>query len=100
MIECSFKLPVSSFKLKNKSQSNAWMNSCGCRIILGVLLLTCAAFAQTSHVGANTNKSAGRVECASVKSKILTGATVPYCALLPPSYDTAKEKHFPVLYFL
>src|SRR5271155_4510859 len=66
-------------------------------IVFGVLLLCSVSLA---HAGVNADKSAGRVECDSIQSKILTGATVPYCALLPPSYDTAKEKKFPVLYFL
>jgi len=65
--------------------------------MFGILLLSVSLFA---HAGVNTDKGAGRVECASVKSRILTGATVPFCALLPPSYDTVKEKKFPVLYFL
>lgn len=41
----------------------------------------------------------GRAECNSLPSKILERA-VPYCVLLPPSYDTAKSRHYPVLYFL
>ena len=41
----------------------------------------------------------GRAECLSVKSKIL-GKQVPYCTLLPPSYDADKDRHYPILYFL
>lgn len=41
----------------------------------------------------------GRIECRAIQSKIL-GREVRYCALLPPSYDTAKQRVFPVLYFL
>jgi S-formylglutathione hydrolase FrmB len=41
----------------------------------------------------------GRVECQSVKSRILARA-VPYCILLPPSYDAEKSHRYPVLYFL
>jgi S-formylglutathione hydrolase FrmB len=41
----------------------------------------------------------GRAECNSLPSKILTRA-VPYCVLLPPSYDAAKTQRYPVLYFL
>ena len=40
----------------------------------------------------------GRVECNSLPSKILA-RPIPYCVLLPPSYDTNKEQRFPVLYF-
>jgi len=71
--------------------------SIGRRIVFGVLLLCCASFVQASASGST---SAGRNECASMNSKILNGAAVHFCALLPPSYDTAKEKRFPVLYFL
>lgn len=41
----------------------------------------------------------GRAECNSLPSKILERA-VPYCVLLPPSYDTEKSRRYPVLYFL
>jgi S-formylglutathione hydrolase FrmB len=40
-----------------------------------------------------------RVECNKVPSKIL-GRSVPYCIVLPPSFDTDKSKQFPILYFL
>jgi S-formylglutathione hydrolase FrmB len=40
----------------------------------------------------------GRVECNSVRSKVLARA-VPYCVLLPPSYDQEKNRRFPILYF-
>jgi len=40
----------------------------------------------------------GRGECRSVPSKIL-GRAVPYCVVLPPSYDSSKQT-YPVLYFL
>ncbi len=43
--------------------------------------------------------AAGRAECNSVPSKILRRA-VPYCVLLPPSYDADKARRYPVLYFL
>lgn len=42
---------------------------------------------------------AGRAECNSVPSKILRRA-VPYCVLLPPSYDADKARRYPVVYFL
>jgi S-formylglutathione hydrolase FrmB len=41
----------------------------------------------------------GRAECLSIHSKIL-GRAVPYCALLPPSYDSDKARRYPILYFL
>jgi S-formylglutathione hydrolase FrmB len=40
-----------------------------------------------------------RIDCNALKSRIL-GDTVHYCVLLPPSYDSAPAKHYPVLYFL
>ncbi|MGH9702720.1 MAG: alpha/beta hydrolase, partial [Candidatus Acidiferrales bacterium] len=42
---------------------------------------------------------AGRIECVSISSRILAHS-VRYCALLPPSYDTGKSSHYPVLYYL
>jgi S-formylglutathione hydrolase FrmB len=41
----------------------------------------------------------GRVECNSLPSKILS-RYVPYCVVLPPSFDADKARHFPILYFL
>lgn len=43
--------------------------------------------------------AAGRAECRSVPSKTLA-RPVPYCVLLPPSYDADKARRYPVLYFL
>jgi len=45
-----------------------------------------------------TFAASGRIECNSLPSKILP-RPVPYCVLLPPSYDTDKTRQFPVLYF-
>lgn len=41
----------------------------------------------------------GRAECVSLPSKIL-GRAVPYCVLLPPSYDSEKTRRYPILYLL
>ncbi|HKN25733.1 MAG TPA: alpha/beta hydrolase family protein [Candidatus Acidoferrum sp.] len=41
----------------------------------------------------------GRVECNSLPSKILS-RSVPYCAVLPSSFDADKTRHYSVLYFL
>ena len=41
----------------------------------------------------------GRIDCSSLDSRILHRA-VRYCVMLPPSYETDKQKKFPVLYFL
>jgi S-formylglutathione hydrolase FrmB len=48
---------------------------------------------------ATPSRAAGRAECRSVPSKIL-GYDVPFCALLPPSYDSDATQRYPVLYFL
>ena len=42
---------------------------------------------------------AARGECRVAPSKVL-GRAVPYCILLPPSYDTQKSRRYPILYFL
>jgi S-formylglutathione hydrolase FrmB len=46
-----------------------------------------------------TQAAPGRVECNSVPSKILA-RPVPYCVILPPSFDADKSLRFPILYFL
>jgi S-formylglutathione hydrolase FrmB len=43
--------------------------------------------------------AAGRAECRSLASKVLS-RPVAYCVLLPPSYDVEKARRYPVLYFL
>jgi S-formylglutathione hydrolase FrmB len=57
------------------------------RVFSFLLLLTVSASAQS------------RIDCNALKSRIL-GEAVHYCVLLPPSYDSAPAKHYPVLYFL
>jgi putative tributyrin esterase len=44
-------------------------------------------------------QASGRAECVSLPSKILERA-VPYCVLLPPSYDAEKTRRYPILYLL
>jgi S-formylglutathione hydrolase FrmB len=58
-------------------------------------LVGLAAFATALTTVAAT----GRVECNAVPSKILA-RPVPYCMVLPPSFDQNPNRHFPVLYFL
>jgi S-formylglutathione hydrolase FrmB len=41
----------------------------------------------------------GRAECRDAPSRIL-GHAVPYCVILPPSYDADKTRRYPILYFL
>jgi S-formylglutathione hydrolase FrmB len=44
-------------------------------------------------------QAAGRAECVSIPSEIL-GRDVPYCVVLPPSYDMEKTRRYPILYLL
>jgi S-formylglutathione hydrolase FrmB len=57
------------------------------------LLTLCLAVSLTSFA------ATGRVECNRIPSKILS-RQVPYCVILPPSFDADKARQFPVLYFL
>jgi S-formylglutathione hydrolase FrmB len=43
--------------------------------------------------------ASGRVECNTIPSKILA-RSVPYCIVLPASFDADKSRHFPILYEL
>src|SRR5580692_11777117 len=65
------------------------------RAALAALLLASTGFA----LPAPPSLAAGRAECVSQPSKILARA-VPYCVLLPPSYDTEKTRRYPILYLL
>ncbi len=62
----------------------------------GIVLLLCAAAFLGIAVPAH---AAGRVECATVKSRII-GHPVRYCALLPDSYGTDPTRRYPILYYL
>jgi S-formylglutathione hydrolase FrmB len=63
------------------------------KAIWSLVLLSMFAGASSSA------QAAARVECSTVPSKIL-GHDVPYCALLPPSYDEQATRKFPALYYL
>ena len=65
------------------------------RIILAALIVSLLYSTTSSTAQAATP---GRAECRSAPSKIL-GHPVPYCVILPPSYDSGKQ-HYPILYFL
>jgi S-formylglutathione hydrolase FrmB len=45
------------------------------------------------------SRAFGRAECVSISSRILA-RDVPYCVLLPPSYDTEKTRRYSILYLL
>jgi S-formylglutathione hydrolase FrmB len=62
----------------------------------GFLLLWILVFLGIAALPAHAD---GRVECATVKSRIL-GHPVRYCALLPDSYDADKTHRYPILYYL
>ncbi len=59
--------------------------------------LICLSLAILS--GAPAAQASPRVECRSAPSKLL-GRKVPFCVLLPPSYDSDKARRYPVVYFL
>ncbi|MHB8755459.1 MAG: alpha/beta hydrolase [Candidatus Acidiferrales bacterium] len=69
------------------------MNSRWRAVFFAALALLGLALAQPAQA------ALGRIECRSVRSKIL-GHAVRYCAILPPSYDASKTRRYPVLYFL
>jgi S-formylglutathione hydrolase FrmB len=48
---------------------------------------------------ATSTHAASRVDCSQLPSKVL-GRPVPYCVMLPPSYDEQKAQRYPVLYYL
>ncbi|HXY00433.1 MAG TPA: alpha/beta hydrolase family protein [Candidatus Limnocylindrales bacterium] len=58
-------------------------------------------FLSLSSLGAVSSSLAvtGRVECNSIRSKILS-RPVSYCVVLPPSFDADKTRRFSILYFL
>ena len=61
-------------------------------VVLCLLFFLCLLYVPPSL-------ATGRVECNSIPSKILL-RSVPYCILLPPSYDSEISRRFPILYFL
>jgi S-formylglutathione hydrolase FrmB len=65
------------------------------RAVLTALLMGCIV----GILLAPAAQATGRAECVSLPSKILERA-VPYCVLLPPSYDAEKTRRYPILYLL
>lgn len=61
-------------------------------VAFAVLVPFLSSFASSSY-------AQGRAECRTAPSKIL-GHPVPYCVILPPSYDTQTSQKYPVLYSL
>jgi len=66
-----------------------------CGAGFAALLVACAG----SLLGSPAAQATGRAECVSLPSTILA-RTVPYCVLLPPSYDAEKTRRYPILYLL
>jgi S-formylglutathione hydrolase FrmB len=60
---------------------------------------TAAALLLSCLFATSVEAATGRAECNSLPSKILE-RSIPYCVLLPPSYDAEKSRRYPVLYFL
>ena len=75
------------------------MNRCGLRLLPGWLAALSILVAGAVLAPESRAATPGRAECRSVPSKIL-GRDVPYCIILPPSYDAEKDRLYPVLYFL
>jgi S-formylglutathione hydrolase FrmB len=68
------------------------MNKFARLALAGLVLAFCALTFSSS------GRAAGRAECRNAPSKIL-GHPVPYCVLLPPSYDVSKTSRYPILYY-
>ncbi len=56
-------------------------------------------FAAFFAVAAAAFAATGRVECNTIPSRILA-RRVPYCIVLPPSFQSDKTRQFPILYYL
>jgi S-formylglutathione hydrolase FrmB len=65
------------------------------RAATAALLVGCAG----SILATPAARAGGRAECVSLTSKILA-RSVPYCVVLPPSYDEEKTRRYPILYLL
>lgn len=73
---------------------DGWWRGRGCVIAL----LLASVFGASGALAAPAD-AAARAECSTVPSKIL-GRSVPYCILLPPSYESNSSRRYPILYFL
>src|SRR5665213_1994575 len=77
-------------------------SQCGSRAISAGLVVLALGFmlgVVAPMSGRSSATGAARTDCFSVKSQIL-GRSVPYCVLLPPSYDVEKTRRYPALYVL
>ncbi|HEV2197877.1 MAG TPA: alpha/beta hydrolase family protein [Candidatus Acidoferrum sp.] len=91
LVKMSLLAAAQYFKLSSRAQRGIGFSLVIHRPSLATLLL-CFFCVPASF-------ASGRVECNSVSSKILA-RNVPYCVVLPASFDAEKTKHFPILYEL
>jgi S-formylglutathione hydrolase FrmB len=77
------------------------MSRCSRRTLVFLIFIAAFVFVplRLAEAREQAPEPEGRAECRSAPSKIL-GRPVPYCAILPPSYDSQKTQRFPILYFL
>jgi S-formylglutathione hydrolase FrmB len=73
------------------------MNSAFLRRLLSFAFVPCLLF--LACFSSASSAATGRVECNAMPSKILH-RPVPYCVVLPASFDSDKVRRFPILYFL
>jgi S-formylglutathione hydrolase FrmB len=71
----------------------------GLRPARSAAVFALAALLLTACFSAPSARSQGRAECRSAPSRIL-GHAVPYCAILPPTYDAHQTQRYPILYSL
>ncbi len=79
------------------NSASRWMALLGCLIVLHSLSL--AQPAADSPATAQSSAPHSKVECSTLKSRILD-REVPYCVILPPSYAQDTARRFPVVYYL
>ena len=64
-----------------------------------VAILALVALLTTPFLFASPVCAQGRAECRTAPSKVL-GHAVPYCVIVPPTYDSQPSQRYPVLYSL
>ncbi len=79
------------------NSASRWITVLACLIVLHSLSL--AQPATDSPATAQSSAPHSKVECSTLKSRILD-RDVPYCVMLPPSYAQETARRFPVVYYL
>lgn len=77
-----------------RSYTKELYESCMFARLLSISLLTAGAVAWVPYASAQ-----GRIDCSSLDSRVLH-RPVRYCVMLPPGYESERDKKYPVLYFL